>query len=423
MSRVWGVVKRIFSKNDTAPPDLEATLADLRVRTPAPVFWMLGKTQSGKTSIIRFLTGADEAVVGSGFRPCTRTSRQFQFPTPEAPLLSFLDTRGVDEPGYDPTEDIAAFDPRAHLVVVTAKATDFAQGNIRAALEPIRRASPSRPVVLVVTCLNEAIPRQPHPTPYPFSEPNPPAPFPGKEGGATAGDLSPSLLRGGVGEGLPIEVPEPLRRCIDEHRRAFGGLFDVCVPIDLTRPEDGFPDPAYGGEAIKAALLRSLPGAYRQTLLRLKEATESLKDVHLRHAVPIIIGYSSMAATAGAIPIPFVDLALIPGIQSRMVTHLARLYGQPMTARRFREVAASLGVGILARQAVREVAKFIPYVGSVAGAAVAWASTYALGRAFCYYYEAVCEGHVPDAQALKKYYHEQYAAAEKGWGRSGEVPR
>ena len=49
-------------------------------------FWLLGKTQSGKTSIIRYLTGADDAVIGSGFRPCTKTSRQFQFPSPEAPL-------------------------------------------------------------------------------------------------------------------------------------------------------------------------------------------------------------------------------------------------------------------------------------------------------------------------------------------------
>jgi uncharacterized protein (DUF697 family) len=86
-----------------------------------------------------------------------------------------------------------------------------------------------------------------------------------------------------------------------------------------------------------------------------------------------------------------------------------------MTAERFKEVAASLGIGILARQAVREVVKFIPYVGSVVGAAVAWASTYALGRAFCYYYESVCEGHVPDANSLKKFYHDQYAAAEARW--------
>ena len=395
MSRVWGVVKQMLARAAGPPPDLEATLADLRAKTPAPVFWMLGKTQSGKTSIIHYLTGADAAVIGSGFRPCTKTSRQFQFPTADAPLLSFLDTRGVDEPGYDPAEDIAAFDPQTHVVIVTVKATDFGQGNIRAALEPIRRASPSRPVILCVTCLNEAIPRQPHPTPYPFGVL------------ASEGHESPVL----------DTVPEPLRRGIDEHRRAFADLFDTCVPIDLTKPEDGFADPDYGGEFLKQALLQALPAAYRQTLLRLKEATEALKDVHLRHAVPVIIGFSSLAATAGAIPIPFVDLFLLPGIQTRMVNQLAQMYGQPMTAERFKELATSLGIGILARQAVREVVKFIPYVGSVAGAAVAWASTYALGRAFCYYYQAYCEGHVPDAQALKKFYHEQYTAAEQRWSQ------
>lgn len=394
MSRIWDVVRRIATRDDSPPPDLDATLRDLRAKTPAPVFWLLGKTQSGKTSITRFLTGADDAVIGSGFRPCTRTSRRFCFPTPDAPLLEFLDTRGVDEPGYDPAEDIAAFDPVAHVVIVTAKATDFAQGNVRAALEPIRRANPSRPVVLCVTCLNEAIPRQPHP-PYQWG------------GGGVKG--------WGSETGDSSAVPDPLRRSIEEHRRAFAGLFDVCVPIDLTRPEDGFPDPNYGGDALKQTLLDALPGAYRQTLLQLKEATDALKDVHLRHAIPVILGYASMAASAGAVPIPFLDLLVIPGIQSRMVTHLARMYGQPMSAERFKEVAASLGAGLVARQAVREVVKVIPYVGSVAGAAVAWASTYALGRAFCYYYQAVCEGHVPDTQTLRKVYHEQYAAAEVGW--------
>lgn len=396
MSRVWTVFKRMFAKDDGPPPDLEAALTELRTKTPTPVFWLLGKTQSGKSSIIRYLTGADQAVIGSGFRPCTRTTRQFQFPTPEAPLLAFMDTRGVDEPGYDPAEDIAAIDSQAHVVIVTAKATDFAQGNIRHALEPIRRANPSRPVLLVVTCLNEAIPRQLHPTPYPFAP----------------------LLENGP---LDPDLPEQLRRAIDEHRRAFEGLFDACVAIDLTKPEDGFPDPTYGGDHLKQALLEMLPKAYRQTLLQLKEATDLLKDVHLRHAIPVIHGYASLAATAGAIPIPFVDLFLIPGVQGKMVTNLAQVYGQPMTAERFKEVAASLGIGLVARQAVREVVKFVPYVGSVAGAAVAWASTYALGRAFCYYYQAVCEGHVPDAQALKKFYHEQYAAAEKGWRSADEA--
>ena len=138
MGRVWNAVKRTVTGDTSPPPDLDATLTELRAKTPAPVFWLLGKTQSGKTSIIRYLTGAEDAVIGSGFRPCTRTSRLYQFPTPDAPLLTFLDTRGVDEPGYDPAEDIAAIDPQAHVVIVTAKATDFAQGNIRMTLERVR---------------------------------------------------------------------------------------------------------------------------------------------------------------------------------------------------------------------------------------------------------------------------------------------
>ena len=63
----------------------------LRQQTPIPVFWLFGKTQSGKTSLIRYLTGADDAEIGHGFKPCTRFSRQYQFPTADAPLLTFLD--------------------------------------------------------------------------------------------------------------------------------------------------------------------------------------------------------------------------------------------------------------------------------------------------------------------------------------------
>ena len=206
-----------------------------------------------------------------------------------------------------------------------------------------------------------------------------------------------------------------------EDSGAFAGLYDAVVPIDLTRPEDGFPDPNYGGEELKETLLRALPGAYRQTLLRLKDATDALKDVHLRHAVPVIMGYATMAATAGAIPVPFVDMVIIPGIQARMAHDLAQQYGQPMTNDRFKEIAAAVGVGLVSRTLARQATKFIPVVGSALGAAVGGASTYALGRALCYYFQAACEGHVPDAASLKAYYQEQYAAAEKKWKRSEKV--
>jgi uncharacterized protein (DUF697 family) len=193
----------------------------------------------------------------------------------------------------------------------------------------------------------------------------------------------------------------------------------MSFPIDLTKPEDGFPEPNYGGEQLKSALLRVLPEAYRQTLLRLKEATDALKDIHLQHAVPIILGYSTLAATAGGVPLPFVDMVLIPGIQARMAHHLAGIYAQPMTTERFREIAAAVGVGMISRQLARQATKFIPVVGSAVGAAIGGSSTYALGRALCYYFEAVCEGHVPEAASLKAYYQEQYKAAEQKWKHAG----
>src|SRR5436305_924025 len=119
--------------------------------------------------IIKFLTGADDAEIGHGFRPCTRFSRQYQFPTDEAPLVTFLDTRGVDEPGYEPDVDLALFDAQAHVMVVTAKVMDHALENVLTHLKEIRHKSRSRPVVLALTHLHEAYPQQQHPEPYPFT--------------------------------------------------------------------------------------------------------------------------------------------------------------------------------------------------------------------------------------------------------------
>src|SRR5271170_2734865 len=114
--------------------DLQDRLNDLVKRTPLPVFWLFGKTQSGKTSIIKFLTGAEEAEIGRGFKPCTQFSREYRFPTEEAPLLVFLDTRGLEEPGYDAAVDLANFDSRAHVVIVTVRVLDHALEHVVAQL-------------------------------------------------------------------------------------------------------------------------------------------------------------------------------------------------------------------------------------------------------------------------------------------------
>jgi uncharacterized protein (DUF697 family) len=374
----------------------------LRQHTPIPVIWFFGKTQSGKTSLIKSLTGAEETEIGQGFKPCTRFSRRYPFPTAEAPLLTFLDTRGMDEPGYDPEEDLKQFNDQAHVVIVTIRVLDHAQQSMLEHLRTIRRAQPARPVLLVHTCLHEAYPQRQHIEPYPFVERN-------LFCSGTEEDGMNSVLQNAN------EIPAELLRSLEEQYRRFEGLVDKAVPVDLTRPEDGFTNPNYGAEELKKALLELLPHAYRQTFLTLEEAKQKLSDLYARQALPRIAGYSTLAATAGALPVPWLDLLILPAIQSRMIFHLARFYGQPLTATRFLELAGSLGLGMLVRQAAREVAKLIPFAGSVAGGVLAGASTFALGKAFCFYYSAVHHGHVPKAEDLRRYYQEQLALAEQAW--------
>lgn len=382
-------IKKYFSKRKSG--ELHEQLEALAQKAPAPVIWLFGKTQSGKTSIIRFLTGAADAEIGRGFEPCTRFSREYRFPSKDTPLVDFLDTRGLEEPDYDPGDDLQAFDARTHLMIVTARVLDFALAATLDNLHKIRKRQKRRPVVLALTCLHEAYPQKQHPHAYPF-------------------DLT--------GEAVGAGVPDNLRQAIQEQRERFAGLVDYIVPIDLTPPEEGFLEPNYGGEQLKKVLIEALPRAYRQTLLRLDELTGPLQDIYERRALPHILGYSTLAATAGAFPIPWADLFVLPGIQTQMVFHLARLYGQPLTGARFLEFASAIGLGMLVRQGIRELVKFIPFLGSVAGAALAGSATFALGKVFCFYYAEVHKGHVPSADDLKQYYRVQLSQAQKLWSAS-----
>jgi uncharacterized protein (DUF697 family) len=90
-----------------------------------------------------------------------------------------------------------------------------------------------------------------------------------------------------------------------------------------------------------------------------------------------------------------------------------------LTGQRFLEIASTLGLGLLLRQGTRMLLKFIPYIGpslgSMASGTLAGASTFALGKAFCFYYQAVHQGHVPKTEELRRYYREQLAQAERAW--------
>ena len=100
---------------------------------------------------------------------------------------------------------------------------------------------------------------------------------------------------------------------------------------------------------------------------------------------------------------------MISAVQLKMLHTIAALYRQPLSVKRFLELLATVGVGVLFRQGARSLFKVMPVFGSVVSGAYAGAATYALGCALCFYYQAVFDGHVPAAERLKIFYEEKLA--------------
>jgi hypothetical protein len=54
---------------------IQSELEKVQKKAGAPLLWPLGKTQSGKSSIIQGLTGSTGIEIGTGWRACTQASR------------------------------------------------------------------------------------------------------------------------------------------------------------------------------------------------------------------------------------------------------------------------------------------------------------------------------------------------------------
>jgi uncharacterized protein (DUF697 family) len=333
----------------------------------APVIWFLGKVQSGKTSIIRVMTGCSTAEVGNGFKACTRTARVFDFPE-EAPLIRFLDTRGLGEAGYDPAEDLSFCEDQAHLVVVTMRALDPQQETIIDTVRSIRREHPEWPIVVVQTMLHQGYaPGAGHMEPYPYGEHDPVVL-------ATAG------------------VPADLIRSLSYQRALFDGLPGEAalrfVPIDFTLPEDDWEPADYGYDKLLAALEHVAPAAVVTSLHNLQG---DAIDAFAARAQPHILGYATAAGAADIWPVA--GVALVPAVQAKMIHTLATIYDAEWDRRALAEFAGALGASTLIRVAsgfgVRQLAKLVPLygqtVGATAAAVMSFATTYALGKAGCYF--------------------------------------
>ncbi len=395
---MWKPWQRRWPSRKMSDSDYQQERARILGKAPIPLFWLFGKTGSGKTSLIRYLTGAEQAEIGDGFQPQTQTACEYDFPASDAPLVRFLDTRGLAEAHYDPTVDLQVFDQQAHVMIVTARLLDHALAPVIEPLRRICRSRPERPVLLVLTCLHEAYPGRQHPVPDPF---------------AGWDKLT-------CESSLPADLPPELLRSLQQQQARFSGLVHQIVPVDLTPPEEGFAEPDFGGPRLQAALLQQLPAAYRQTLLLLRDGIRSLSDLNQRRALPVVMAYSLMAATAAAVPLPWVDIPLVTAFQTHLVIRLARLYKQPLAARMFLDLAGPIAGRLLVRKLVRGAAKLIPFVGIAANAALAYAHTFAIGKASCWYFGQLQAGNAPTPAELEKIWQAELKQAAAHWSRRSE---
>jgi len=396
-SPFWNAVEEAASHANRASQDAARGMT----AGIAPVIWLLGKTGSGKTSIVAQLTGDERASIGKGFKPCTACSLIYDWPI-EAPVLRFLDTRGLGETGYDPAADMAFAESQAHCLLVAMKVADPIQEEVVSALQKIRLRHPEWPVLVAQTGLHSLYPRNmTHPAEYPYS--------------GTDADYAVTNL------------PSDLRSALHYQRRQIEGVKGsppIFVPLDFTWPEDGYAPPNFGLEALKDALERAGVNVLREVE---KAVVDSLNDDIARKAHPIILGYAAATGASGAIPIPVVGVGGLVTFIGLMLRALADRYQVAWNRVRLSEFATALGasalVGIGVRYGFRELVKLIPIAGAFAGGALnavtASALVYAIGRAACVYLGEVRKGDAGSAEEIRRVFKH---ALDDAFNRSREKP-
>lgn len=359
--------------------DVTAILEQVRQELPTTEVLLLGKPQTGKSSVIRGLTGASADMIGQGFRPHTTHTQRYNYPTGNLPLLVFTDTVGLGEgtSTTSMTEELltdlqadpatAAIPAKARVIVVTVKITDFATDTLKHILEQVRRQHPEIPCLLAVTCLHDL---------YPAGVADHPAYPP------TFNDLE---------------------RAWTTIQTQFADLCDRTVLIDFTLEADGYNPVFYGLEPFAETLAELLPEAEARILHQLMQrvdAAAQLGNLYRDAGRRYILPFAVMAGTLAAVPLPFATMPVLTTLQITLVGLLGRLYGQVLTPSQAGGVASAIAGGFVAQAIGRELVKFIPGLGSVIAASWASAYTWALGEAACVYFGDLMGGKTPDPQKI-----------------------
>lgn len=349
-------------------------LESVRSQLPTTEALLIGKPQSGKSSIVRGLTGVGADIIGLGFRPHTQHTERYAYPSDELPLLIFTDTVGLGD--VENSTDIIIEElvtelnqesKKARILILTIKINDFATDSLKKVAESLRKKYPSIPCLLAVTSLHEL---------YPNIDMNHPE--------------------------YPPNFPE-VERAFMEIKTTFKDLFDGVVMIDFTLEEDGFKPVFYGLEKLRDSIAELLPSAEAKTIHELLDEGENsqLGNLYRDVARRYILAFSIMVATVAAVPLPFATMPVLTALEATMVAVLGQLYGQTINLSQGGGIMSAIAGGFLAQAIGRELIKFVPGFGSVIAASWAGAYTWALGEGACVYFGDLIGGKKPDPDKIK----------------------
>jgi uncharacterized protein (DUF697 family) len=129
----------------------------------------------------------------------------------------------------------------------------------------------------------------------------------------------------------------------------------------------------------------------------------------------------------GLIPLPFVDLVALTGVQLKMLHSLANLYDIPFSKELGKSITGSLVGGILPVSATRasagSLAKLIPIGGTATGmittSIFAGATTYAIGKVFIQHFESGGTFLTFDPNKVREHFQQEF---EKGQEKVSTTP-